>query len=185
MEQDLVQRAQRGDHEAFDALAGAAYDRLFALAFRILRDADRGQDAVQECLLHAWRDIRGLRDPDRFDAWLHRLLVNACFDESRRRRSRPAEVQLLRLDRPAPGDDVRALADRDELERAFRRLPVEQRAVVVMTHYLGMRAPEIAETLGVPVGTVNSRLHYAIRAMRAVLEADARLGVAAPKGRTA
>ena len=182
---DLVQRAQRGDHEAFDALAGAAYDRLFALAYRILRDADRSQDAVQECLVHAWQDVRGLRDPGRFDAWLQRLLVNACYDESRRRRQRSVEVHLLSLDRAAPGNAAEELADRDQLERGFRRLPVEQRAVLVMHSYLGLRIPEIAETLGVPEGTVRSRLHYATLAMRAVLEVDARPALVAEGGRTA
>jgi RNA polymerase sigma-70 factor (ECF subfamily) len=185
MQGDLVQRAQRGDHEAFDMLAGAAYDRLFALAYRILRDADQSDDAVQECLVRVWRDIRGLRDPDRFDAWLQRLLVNACYDEGRRLRSRAREIRLLPLDRAAPGDAANDLADRDQLERGFRRLPIEQRAVLVMHHYLGLRMPEIAETLGVPEGTVRSRLHYATLAMRAVLEADARTVVVAEGGRTA
>ena len=122
-------------------LAGAAYDRLFALAHRILRDVDRSDDAVQECLVQAWRDIRGLRDTDRFDAWLQRLLVNACYDEGRRRRSRSREIQLLPLDRAAPGDAANDLADRDQLERGFRRLPIEQRAVLVMHHYLDLRLP--------------------------------------------
>jgi RNA polymerase sigma factor (sigma-70 family) len=185
MQGDLVQRAKRGDHEAFDALARAACDRLFAVAHRILREADRADDAVQECLVRAWRDIRGLRDPDRWDAWLYRLLVNACNDEARRRRSRSREITLLAFDRAAPGDAIRDLADRDELERAFRRLPVEQRAVLVMHHYLGLPTREIAETLGIAEGTARSRLHYATVAMRAHLEADARLATRASGGRTA
>jgi len=185
MQRDLVQRAQRGDHEAFDMLAGAAYDRLYALAYRILRDQDQADDAVQECLVHAWRDVRGLRDPDRFDAWLQRSLVNACYDEGRRLRSRAREIRLLNFDRAAPGDATSDVADRDQLERGFRRLPIEQRAVLVMHHYLGLRLPEIADTLGVPEGTVRSRLHYATLAMRAVLEADARTIGVAEGGRTA
>jgi RNA polymerase sigma-70 factor (ECF subfamily) len=185
MQGDLVQRAQRGDHEAFDALARAAYDRLFSVAHRVLREADRADDAVQECLVRAWRDIRGLRDPDRWDAWLYRLLINACHDESRRQRSRSREITLLAFDRAAPGDTARDLADRDELERAFRRLPVEQRAVLVMHHYLGLPTPEIARTLGIPEGTARSRLHYATVAMRAHLEADARLATVAAGGRPA
>jgi len=185
MQGDLVQRAQRGDHEAFDMLAAAAYDRLFGLAYRILHDADRSQDALQECLVHAWRDIRGLRDVARFEAWLQRLLVNACYDESRRRRQRSVELHLLPLDRVAPGDTASDVADRDQLERGFRRLPIEQRAVLVMHHYLGLRLPEIAETLGIPEGTARSRLHYATQAMRAVLEADARPVLVAEGGRTA
>ena len=185
MQGDLVRRAQRGDQEAFDVLAGAAYDRLFALAQRILRDLDRSDDAVQECLVRAWRDVRGLREIDRFDAWLQRLLINACYDEGRRQRSRSREIHLLPLDRAAPGDAANDLADRDQLERGFRRLPVEQRAVLVMHHYLGLRLPEIAETLGIPEGTVRSRLHYATLAMRAVLEADARPALVAEGERTA
>jgi len=185
MQSDLVRRAQRGDHEAFDALAGDAYDRLFTLAHRILRDPERAKDAVQECLVRAWRDVRGLRDVDRFDAWLHRLLVNACYDEARRRRARAFEVHLLPIERAAPGRPFDDLADRDELERGFRRLPVEQRVVLVLHHYLGLRLPEIADILGVPEGTVRSRLHYASGAMRAVLEADARPALVAQGGRTA
>ncbi len=185
MQGDLVRRAQGGDQEAFDVLASRAYDRLFALAQRILRDLDQAEDAVQECLVRAWRDLRGLRDPDRFEAWSQRLLVNACYDEGRRRRSRSREIHLLPLDRAAPGDAAGDLADRDQLERGFRRLPVEQRAVLVMHHYLGLRLPEIAETLGIPEGTVRSRLHYATLAMRAVLEADARPVRIAKGGRSA
>lgn len=185
MQGDLVQRAQRGEHEAFDMLAAASYDRLFTLAYRILRDQDQADDAVQECLVRVWRDIRGLRDPGRFDAWLQRSLVNACYDEGRRIRSRAREIRLLTFDRAAPGDTANDLADRDQLERGFRRLPIEQRAVLVMHHYLGLRLPEIAETLGVPEGTVRSRLHYATLAMRAVLEADARTIGVVEGGRTA
>ena len=185
MQPELVRRAQQGDHEAFDALAGEAYDRLFALAHRILRDPERGKDAVQECLVRAWRDLRGLRDPDRFDAWLHRLLVNACYDEARRRKARAFEVHLLPIERAAPSHPYDEIADRDQLERGFRRLPVEHRAVLVMHHYLGLRLPQIADVLGVPEGTVRSRLHYATGAMRAVLEADARPTLVAQGGRTA
>ncbi|MFN8619646.1 MAG: RNA polymerase sigma factor [Chloroflexota bacterium] len=147
---------------------------LLDLARRILRDQDRTDDAVQECLVRAWRELRGLRDPDRWEAWLFRLLINACRDEGRRVRRRGAEIRVLPLDRPAPGDQARDLADRDELERGFRRLTIDQRSVLVMHHYLGMRSTEIAETLGIPVGTVHSRLHHATNALRAVLEADAR-----------
>ena len=185
MQDDLVRRAQRGDKAAFDVLASTAYDRLFALAQRILRDADRSDDAVQECLVRAWRDVRGLRDTGSWDVWLRRLLINACYDEGRRQRSRAREIHLLPLDRAAPGDAANDLADRDQLERGFRRLPIEQRAVLVMHHYLGLRLPEIAQTLGIPEGTVRSRLHYATLAMRAVLEADARQVLVAEGGRRA
>jgi RNA polymerase sigma-70 factor (ECF subfamily) len=174
MQRELVELARRGDHDAYEALASVAFDGLYVLAHRILRDIDRADDAVQECLIRAWRELPHLRDPERFEPWLRRLLVNACYDESRRTRRRSQDIRVLPLERTGGRDAADDLADRDALERAFRRLSVEQRAVLVMTHYLGMSAAEIAGTLGIPVGTVQSRLLYAIRAMRAVLEADAR-----------
>jgi RNA polymerase sigma-70 factor (ECF subfamily) len=174
MQRELVEQARQGDHDAFEALASAAFDGLYALAHRILRDVDRSDDAVQECLIRAWRELPRLRDPDRFEAWLRRVLVNACHDEARRMRGRSVEIHVLPLDRPGARDAETDLADRDELEHAFRRLSIEQRVVLVMTHHLGMPAREIADTLGIPVGTVQSRLLYATRAMRVVLEADAR-----------
>jgi RNA polymerase sigma-70 factor (ECF subfamily) len=185
MQRDLVQRARQGDHDAFEALTAVAFDRLYAVARRILRDTDRCDDAVQECLIRAWRDLKALRDPDRFDAWLYRMLINACRDEGRRERRRGSQIRVIPMDQAAPGNAANELADRDQLERGFRRLNVDQRAVLVMHHYLGMSAPEIAETLGIPVGTVHSRLHYAASALRSVLEADARGALAATGGRTA
>jgi RNA polymerase sigma-70 factor (ECF subfamily) len=185
MQRDIVERARSGDHDAFEALTAIAFDRLYAIAWRVLRDHERCQDAVQECLVRAWQEIRGLRDPDRFDAWLYRLLINACRDEARKQRRRGPEIRLLPLDRAAPGNTQNELADRDQLERGFQRLNVDQRVVLVMQHYLGMRPAEIAESLGVPVGTVHSRLHYATTALRAALEADARVIVVAAGGRTA
>ena len=169
MTSELVERAQRGDHEAFDALASAAYHRLYAIARRILRDGYAAEDAVQDTLVKAWRDMRGLRDPEAFDAWLHRLLVNACNDHVRRARRRPVELPGLTIDRPAPDDDLARLADRDELERAFLELSVEHRAVLVLTHYVGLPATEVAQILGIPTGTVYSRLHHGTRAMRSSL----------------
>ena len=185
MQRDLVEHAKRGDKDAFEALASMAFDGLYALAHRILRDADRTDDAVQECLIRAWKEIPRLRDTDRFEAWLRRLLVNACYDESRRIRRRSMEIHVLPIDRAGGRDASNDLVDRDELERGFRRLSVEQRVVLVMTYYLGMRAAEIAETLGISVGTVQSRLRYAMGAMRAVLEADARPALVAEGGRRA
>jgi len=160
-----------------------AFDGLYALAHRILRDFDRTDDAVQECLIRAWKELPRLRDPDRMEAWLRRLLVNACHDEARRVHRRSREIHVLPMEHPDAHDTARDLADRDELERGFLRLSIEQRVVLVMTHYLGMRSAEIAETLGIPVGTVQSRLLYATRAMRAVLEADARPLLVAEGGR--
>ena len=173
MTSELVERAQRGDHEAFDALATAAYHRLYAIARRILRDGYAAEDAVQEALVRAWRDLRGLRDRDRFDAWLHRLLVHACQDQVRQRRRRPMEVVVEVLEQPALEDRLSQLVDRDELERAFLQLTVEQRAALVLTHYVGLTAPEVASILGIPAGTVYSRLHYGARAMRSAIAGDA------------
>lgn len=167
MPSDLVERAQRGDHEAFDLLAGAAYHRLYAVATRILRDGYAAEDAVQDALVKAWRELRGLRDPVAFDAWLQRLLVNACRDQVRRSRRRPAvTLDSLTVERAAPRDDLSVLADRDELERAFLELSVEHRAVLVLTHNVGLPAHEVARILRIPPGTVASRLHYGTRTMR-------------------
>ena len=181
MTSELVERAQRGDHEAFDALASAAYHRLYAIARRILRDGYAAEDAVQDTLVKAWRDMRGLRDPEAFDAWLHRLLVNACRDQVRRRNRRPLEVDIPNLERAAPGDDMARLADRDEIERAFLDLSVEHRAVLVLTHYLGLSGPEVAAILRIPPGTVHSRLHYGSQAMRAALSRPPMLSTTAPE----
>jgi RNA polymerase sigma-70 factor (ECF subfamily) len=180
----LVEAAQRGDHDAFEALAIGAGDRLFAIARLILRDVHAAEDAVQEALVHAWRDLPRLRDADRFDAWLHRLLINACYDQGRHRRRWSAEIHVLHADAPTE-DAAGSLADRDQIERGFRRLKPEHRVVVVLHHYLGLSAPEIADTLGIPVGTAKSRLHYALETLRAALEADARPPVAAIDGRSA
>ena len=180
MSSELIARAQQGDHEAFEALVRPAYDRLAPVARRILRDPDAADDAVQDALFHAWRELRGLRDPDRFEAWLGRLLINACRDQARRARRRPIEVPVPESDRPttsggtnwavASAPDAAAdLAERDALERAFLRLSVDQRAALVLTHYLGYPAAEVAAICGVPTGTVYSRLHAGAAAMRAAL----------------
>jgi len=166
---DLVERAKRGDQAAFDALASAAYSRLYALAVRILRDPFAAEDAVQDALVRAWRDLRAVRHADRFDAWLHRLLVRACADQGRKARRLRAEVTAIDMDPLEPRDDVRRVLDRDELERAFLELSIEHRAVLVLVHYVGLPAPEVARILGVPAGTVHSRLHYATRRMRSIL----------------
>ena len=153
------------------------------IAQRILRDVSRAEDAVQQTLVAAWRELPALRDPDRFDAWLQRLLVHACYAEARRSRAWSANVRVLPLDGPAGPDEASSVDDRDRLERGFRRLPPDQRAILVFTYYLGLTPTEIAERLGIPVGTANSRLHYAQRAMRAAIEADER-PVAVARGRT-
>jgi RNA polymerase sigma-70 factor, ECF subfamily len=171
---DLIGRAQRGDEEAFASLAVAAGDRLHAVAFRILRDTDLAEDASQQALLTIWRDLPQLRDPARFDAWSYRLLVRACYAEGRRTRRWAPNVRLLPVDEPEVSEGLSSVVDRDQLERGFRRLSIDHRAVVVLHHYLDMPLDEVADVLGVPAGTVRSRLHHAMRGMRAALEADAR-----------
>ena len=174
MHADLVGQAQRGDREAFDALARMAGDRCMAIAFRILRDFDHADDAVQTALLTAWSEIRALRNPDRFEPWLHRILTNACYAEARRRRRWSESIRLLPVEPVHGSDPYLTVDDRDQLERAFRRLTVEQRAVLVFHHYLGLPLPEVADRIGIPVGTVKSRMYHAKRALQASLEADAR-----------
>ena len=183
MDRDLVEAARNGDREAYVDLIRVRSDRLFAIAQRILRDIDRAEDALQDALVIAWRDLRGLRDPDRFDAWLQRLLINVCITQATRERRRTANLRVLPIDGPAAPDELLSIADRDQLDRGFRRLPPEQRAILVLHHYLGYEPSEIAETLGIPAGTARSRLHHAHRAMRAALEADARSTV--KEGRSA
>jgi RNA polymerase sigma-70 factor (ECF subfamily) len=174
VDRDLVEAAQRGDQSAFVDLVRLHGDRLFSIAQRILRDVDRAEDALQDALVIAWRDLPGLRDPDRFDAWIHRLLTNVCIAQARRERRRTTNLRLLPEDAPAAPDDLLSVADRDQLDRGFRRLSPNERAILVLHHFVGHTPSEIAEMLGLPPGTVRSRLHHAHRAMRAALEAEAR-----------
>jgi RNA polymerase sigma-70 factor (ECF subfamily) len=148
-------------------------DRMYAIAIRILRDGHLAEDALQGALITAWRQLPTLRDPARFEAWVRRLLVHACYAEARRRRSWTANVRVLPVDGPASPDDTVSVVDRDALDRAFRRLSIEQRAVVVLHHHTGLSLVEIAEALGIPAGTARSRLHYATQTLRAAIEADA------------
>ena len=180
---DLVVRAQSGDQEAFAALVQMTSDRLYALAARILRDNDLAEDALQGALVSVWRQLPTLRDPDRFEAWVRRVLVHACYAEARRRRSWAANIRVLPVDGPAAPDSSLTIDDRDALDRAFRRLSIEQRAVFVLHHHQGLPLVEIAETLGIPAGTARSRLHYATRVLRAAIEADSH--TVAIEGRTA
>ena len=173
MDLALVDRAKRGDTEAFDALARLVADRCMAIAVRILRDTDLADDAVQTALITAWRELRSLREAHRFEPWLHRILTNECYAEARRRARRPVDIRVL-PDRSGHAGDPVAVDDRDQLERAFRRLTLEQRAVLVFHHYLDLPVAEVADRLDIPVGTVKSRLHHAMSALRASLEADAR-----------
>ncbi len=175
MDRDLVEAAQRGDQSAFVDLVRMHGDRLFSIAQRILRDVDRAEDALQDALVIAWRDLPGLRDPDRFDAWMHRLLTNVCIAQARRERRRNTNLRLLPEDQPAAPDDLLSVGDRDQLDRGFRRLTPNERAILVLHHFVGYNLAEVAEMLGIPAGTVRSRLHHAHRAMRAALEAEARV----------
>jgi RNA polymerase sigma-70 factor (ECF subfamily) len=165
-QRELVGRARRGDHDAFADLVDPALARLDAAARLILRDPELARDAVQEALIRAWRDLPGLRDPDRFEAWLRRLTVNACLDLARHRRRRPIEVELTPLDAPSASDPAGALADRELVDGALRRLDPGHRSVVAMYYLLGMPLPDVAAALGIPLGTAKSRLHYALAAMR-------------------
>ena len=175
MQRTLVDRAQRGDREAFTDLAAASLARLDAIARLILRDPDLAKDAVQNGLVRAWRDLPALRDPDRFDAWIRRLVVRACLDEVRSRRRRPMTTTVGDIGHPSVADASSAIADQDEINRAFRRLRPEDRAILVLRHYLDLSVPEIADALRIPLGTAKSRLHRATDELRASLEADSRL----------
>ena len=170
VQSDLVRRAQRGDEEAFAALVPAAVDRLVGVAYRILRDAALAEDATQQALTIAWRKLPTLRDPERFDAWTYRLVVNACYAESSRRRT----IVPLRLltDDAAVIDSSSQTLERDRLERGFSRLSLAHRTVVVLHVHVGLPFEEIAELLDIPIGTARSRLHYAIRALRSAIETD-------------
>jgi RNA polymerase sigma-70 factor (ECF subfamily) len=177
MRRDLIQRAMAGDHDAFSELTRGVIGRLYAAALLILRDEARAEDATQEALVAAWRDLSALRDPDRFDAWIHRLLARSCYREARRGRRRWAVEMEVRPSQAVEPDPAPHLADRDELERGFRRLDADQRSVIVLHYYLGLTLDEVGEALGIPPGTVRSRLHRATAAMRAALDADARVPI--------
>ena len=177
MQRELVERAQRGDAQAFEALVSESGDRLYAIAYRILRDLDRAEDALQEALIRIWDDLPKLREPERFDAWSYRLVVHASYRVAKRERRWSAKVREI-PDALGHPDDVSDIVDRDEIERTFRSLTPEHRAMLVLRYYIGLPVNEIADVLDIPVGTAGSRLHYAERSLRAALEADARNGVA-------
>ena len=144
------------------------------MARRILRDIDLAEDATQQALLTIWQDLPQLRDPARFEAWSYRLLVRACYAEGRKERRWAPNLRLLPADEPMVADGLDSVVDRDQLERGFRRLSIDHRTVVVLHHYLDLPLERVAEILGIPIGTAHSRLHYAMRGLRAALDADAR-----------
>ncbi len=172
MRERLVERAREGDESAFTDLVDLDGDRCYAIAYRILRDVERAQDAVQQAFLLAWRELPRLRDASRFEVWLYRLVVNACYEELRRYRRWATNVRPLPVDGPGGADETVSVDDRDALERAFRMLTPEHRAVVVLHHHVGLPLASIAEIAGIPLGTVKSRLHYGTRTLRETLEAD-------------
>jgi RNA polymerase sigma-70 factor, ECF subfamily len=174
MQRELVIRAKRGDHEAFTRLVDGSVDRLYTVANLILRDADRAQDAVQEALVSAWRDLAALRDPEAWDAWLYRLTVRSCYRQAKRDRRRTLVESWAMPDAGVvPGSDPSLPFDeRDRLERELARLPVDQRAVIVTHFYLGFPISEVAEVLGIPVGTTKSRLSRGLEALRDAFAAE-------------
>jgi RNA polymerase sigma-70 factor (ECF subfamily) len=181
-QRELVERAQRGDHDAFAALVPPLLARLDAAARLILRDHDLARDAVQDGFIRAWRSLPTLRDPGRFEPWLRRLVVASCIDILRRRGRRPVEVLLTPADGPAVRDIATSIADRDLLDRALLRLDIDLRAIVVLHYYLGMPLPDVAQTIGIPLGTAKSRLHRSLVALRADLGVDPNAAAAAVAG---
>ena len=174
MEPEIVIRAQHGDEAAYAVLAAEIAIRFLAVARRILRDLDLAEDATQQALLSVWQDLPQLRDPARFDAWSYRLLVRACHAEGRKQRRWAPNLRLLPVDEVVAADDLSSVVDRNQLEVGFRRLSFDHRTVVVLHHYLDLPLDRVADIVGIPVGTAHSRLHHAMRQLRAALEADAR-----------
>jgi RNA polymerase sigma-70 factor, ECF subfamily len=173
MRQDLVERARGGDREAFGQLAAGEVDRLHAIARLVLRDPDLAEDAVQEALVRCWRQLPKLRDVERFDAWLYRILMHSISDEFARRRRFEATVQAVQME-PSTPDGTRDQADRDELEQGFRHLSVQHRSIIVLHHFVGLPLPAAAAALGIPSGTAKSRYHHAMASLRAALDAEER-----------
>lgn len=178
MDRELVERAQQGDESAFAALAVRIGDRMYAVAHHILRDTGRAEDAAQQAIIDIWRHLPELQDLDRFQAWAYRIVVRAAYAEAKHQRLWTLKAMTTPVDRTTSPDHAGGVADRDQLERGFGRLPLDHRAVIVLKHYAGLSNEEIAEALNIPEGTVRSRLHYSIRTLRAALEADARPGAA-------
>lgn len=175
MEAELVNRARDGDREAFAALARGTYNRLHRVAQHILSDLDQADDATQQAVVDIWRKLPQLREPTSFEAWSYRILVHACYAEARRQRRWMPGLEPDHDEDGTATIEMTGIVYRDQLERGFQRLPVDQRSVVVLHHYLGLTLEEVADTLEIPTGTAHSRLHRAMAALRAALEADARL----------
>jgi RNA polymerase sigma-70 factor, ECF subfamily len=174
MDRELVLRAQAGDEAAFAELAARIGDRMYATAQHILHDTGRAEDAVQQSLISIWRELPRLSDPDRFLAWAYRIVVRAAYAEARNRRRWLLRSTAIPVDRGVEPDHAAGLADRDQLERGFRRLPIDHRTVLVLKHFAELSNAEIADVLEIPEGTVRSRLHHGMRGLRAAFDADAR-----------
>lgn len=174
MDQDLVARAQKGDQRAFETLTRANHPRLYRVALGILRDPHLAEDATQQAHIDIWRHLRRLRDASKFEGWSYRLLVNACYDEAKRRPKWLPDSEMQPAQEPRAGDAFDAVIDRDALGRGFQHLSVDHRAVIVLRYLLDLPPEQVAEALDIPVGTVGSRLSRAMASLRAVLEADAR-----------
>ena len=169
MQRELVERAIGGDQDAFSSLVDASVDRMYAVATLILRDSDRAQDAVQDALVSAWKDVRALRDPDAWGAWLHRLTVWACYRAAKKERRRNV-VELHVVPDPEPiltFDAAAAFANRDMVERLLNDLSIDHRAVIVLRFYLDLPVDEVATILDIPIGTVKSRINRGLAALRA------------------
>ena len=184
MDRDLVLRARSGDQEAFADLVHQVSDTLFGVARRILRDPELAEDVLQNALVTVWRKLPHLREPDRFEAWAFRILVHACYADAPRNRRWASMVRILPIERAGNDDEIQSISDREELEQAFSTLPLDQRAVFVLHHHVGLPLVAVAETLGIPDGTARSRLHYATRALRAAFEAN-QVGPVLSEGRLA
>jgi len=174
VDRELVERAQAGDESAFAELAARIGDRMYTTAQHILHDTGRAEDAVQQAMISIWRQLPRLADPDHFQAWSYRIVVRAAYAEARHRRRWILRPAATPVERTFAHDHAFAVADRDQLRRGFSRLPIDHRAVLVLKHFAGLSNAEIAEAIGIPEGTVRSRLHHGIRSLRAALEADAR-----------
>ena len=174
MDPDLVIRAQQGDASAYAALATGMADRFLSVARRILRDVDAAEDATQQALVSVWRELPRLREPDRFDAWAYRILVHTCYAEGRRQRRWTSRLRWIADDDAAAPDALSAIHDRDQLARGFRRLSLDHRTVIVLHYFLDLPLDQVADIVGIPVGTAHSRLHHAMRSLRAALDADLR-----------
>jgi RNA polymerase sigma-70 factor (ECF subfamily) len=172
-----VEQARNADHDAFAALIVPQIERLRGLAGLIVRDSTRAEDAVQEALLKAWRDLPRLRDVDRLDAWLRRLLVNACHDVGRQLKRRRGETPLAPHHEPAGRDEYNLLHDRDELGRGFHRLREEERAVIALRYYLDLPTADAAAALKMRETTYRSRLHRALKTLNAALAAESRTAI--------